>query len=251
MVTNLKAATCKFGDPLAECNYNFMKVEAAQTIMTRESMSPATYPYPAVDREGKFVDGSLEFERVSNLKSATLTLGGSAIGHVAQKFEITENVMWRESMSPASYPYVSRDIEGKYCEGSLEFELVDGTAYPNPDVDSVALACTLTGFSFSGNVRLSNFKLSCSTEPGSKATISFDFRTIDGTYTWTLTTSGLPSIHDTSVPMEVVGSGIYFSGNVILDKQKVSASVEVGSKATITMDFKTIDGDYEFSEVAA
>jgi hypothetical protein len=252
-VTNLKGATIKFhsGVELVAPNYLFTKWDAAETIMKRESLNAANYPYPTVDREGKKVEGSIGFESVTNLKSGTLTLGGSPVGHNFTKFEMTDSVMRRDSMNVAYYPYVTRDVEGKKCTGSVECELVDGTAFPDVDVDSVALVVAFTGFGFSGTVRLQNLKLAVTSELASKATISFDFETVSGTYTFTTTSSGLQSIHQVSLEMEVVGSGFYFDGNVELNDLKVSASAELGSKTTIEMNFMTVDGDYEFAEEAA
>jgi hypothetical protein len=251
VVTNLKGATCKFGSPLAAPTHHFIKFDFNDDVMRRETLHAGNYPYVTEDREGKVGEGSVGFEVVTNLKAATCTLGGSPIGHNFTKFDITDAPMRRETLHAGNYPYKTEDLEGKFAEGSLECELVDGTSFPTIDVDSVVLAVSGTGFSFSGAVKLSNLKVNAGAELGSKATISFDFKTVSGTYTLTLTDAAYPSIHAVSVPIEVVGAGFYLSGNVAILNQKFSATSELGSKATVDMDFRTYDGDYAFSEVAA
>jgi hypothetical protein len=248
MVTNLKGATIKFGDPLAAPAHNFIKYEAEEEIFRRESMNPALYPYVTTDREKKMVKGSLGWERVSNLKAATASLGGVAIGHNFTKFEITDSPMFRDSLHATNYPYTTFNLEGKRAEGSAEFELIDSVDYPDIDIDSVVLAIAGTGFTLSGNMELNNLKVSAASELGSKATISFNFKTKDGDYTWTLTTGGYPSIHAVSIPMELSGTGLWLFGNVRVLSQKFSASAELGSKATIDMEYETVDGNYEYAK---
>jgi hypothetical protein len=115
-----------------------------------------------------------------NLKSATVSIGGSpVVNHGFAEFDCTKTNYERETMHAGTYPDPAVAIDGYKCEGSLKYAADSATAFPSMGVEaSTALVVTGTGVYFSGNVILSDVKLTAGTDNKS-ADLSFNFKTID------------------------------------------------------------------------